>query len=165
MVVHLFSHPVDCEALRALADRQQLLLFEDASQAHGAKFNGRRVGDWVMALPLVQGMKLLQAEGGYAVFRDDEAQIRLPVRQAPAWTARRTSPAPNRCRPVDALQLGWRPCAVGAELLRGQLPYLEEEVALATVTHTSAKRLPHAQPLSVRRKFQVPKAAITCSAS
>ena len=30
---------------------------------------------------------------------------------------------------LDALQLGWRPCAVGAELLRGQLPFLEDEVA------------------------------------
>jgi dTDP-4-amino-4,6-dideoxygalactose transaminase len=42
--VHLYGQPVDLDAFRALADRHKLLLIEDAAQAHGAAWRGRRVG-------------------------------------------------------------------------------------------------------------------------
>src|SRR4051812_42112613 len=44
MPVHLYGQPVDMDAFRALADRRGLLLVEDAAQAHGAAWQGRRVG-------------------------------------------------------------------------------------------------------------------------
>jgi dTDP-4-amino-4,6-dideoxygalactose transaminase len=44
MVVHLFGQLADMPALAALAKRHNLLLIEDAAQAHGAKRNGRRAG-------------------------------------------------------------------------------------------------------------------------
>jgi dTDP-4-amino-4,6-dideoxygalactose transaminase len=42
--VHLYGQTADLGALRQLADRHGLALIEDAAQAHGAKFDGRRVG-------------------------------------------------------------------------------------------------------------------------
>jgi dTDP-4-amino-4,6-dideoxygalactose transaminase len=42
--VHLYGQPVDLDAFRALADRHGLFLLEDASQAHGASWRGRRAG-------------------------------------------------------------------------------------------------------------------------
>jgi len=44
MPVHLYGQPVDLDAFRALADRHGLFLLEDAAQAHGARWRGRRVG-------------------------------------------------------------------------------------------------------------------------
>ncbi|MEV7826200.1 DegT/DnrJ/EryC1/StrS family aminotransferase [Microbacterium enclense] len=44
MPVHLYGHPADMVGLRALAERHDLMLFEDAAQAHGAALNGRPVG-------------------------------------------------------------------------------------------------------------------------
>ena len=44
MPVHLYGQPADIEALRALADRHGLALIEDAAQAHGAEYGGRRAG-------------------------------------------------------------------------------------------------------------------------
>jgi dTDP-4-amino-4,6-dideoxygalactose transaminase len=44
VVVHLYGQPVDLGAFRRLADRRGLLLFEDAAQAHGAEWDGLRVG-------------------------------------------------------------------------------------------------------------------------
>jgi dTDP-4-amino-4,6-dideoxygalactose transaminase len=44
VVVHLYGQPADMGAFRALADRHGLLLVEDAAQAHGAKWEGGRVG-------------------------------------------------------------------------------------------------------------------------
>jgi dTDP-4-amino-4,6-dideoxygalactose transaminase len=42
--VHLYGHPADLDALRALCDAHGLRLIEDAAQAFGASLGGRRVG-------------------------------------------------------------------------------------------------------------------------
>lgn len=42
--VHLFGQPVDMDAVTAVASRHNLLVIEDAAQAHGARYNGRRAG-------------------------------------------------------------------------------------------------------------------------
>ncbi len=44
IAVHLYGHPADMDALRAIADKYNLLLLEDAAEAHGARYKGRRVG-------------------------------------------------------------------------------------------------------------------------
>lgn len=44
LVVHLFGHPVDMDAVMRLAERHRLFVVEDAAQAHGAIWNGRRIG-------------------------------------------------------------------------------------------------------------------------
>jgi dTDP-3-amino-3,4,6-trideoxy-alpha-D-glucose transaminase len=42
--VHLYGQACQMDALRTLADRYGLALFEDAAQAHGATYRGRRAG-------------------------------------------------------------------------------------------------------------------------
>lgn len=42
--VHLYGHPADMDRLRAIADRYALFLVEDAAEAHGAEYKGRRCG-------------------------------------------------------------------------------------------------------------------------
>jgi dTDP-4-amino-4,6-dideoxygalactose transaminase len=42
--VHLYGQTVDLDAFRGLADQHGLLLLEDAAQAHGARWRGRRAG-------------------------------------------------------------------------------------------------------------------------
>ena len=44
MPVHLDGHPAKMSQLRAIADEHDLLLFEDAAQAHGASLGGTPVG-------------------------------------------------------------------------------------------------------------------------
>ena len=44
IAVHLFGNPCDMDRLRAIADRHQLVLIEDCSQAHLAQYGGRLVG-------------------------------------------------------------------------------------------------------------------------
>lgn len=44
IVVHLYGHPADMDGLLQIASRDNLRVIEDCAQAHGAEYNGRRVG-------------------------------------------------------------------------------------------------------------------------
>ena len=42
--VHIYGHPTDMDPLMALADQYGLKVIEDAAEAHGAEYKGRRCG-------------------------------------------------------------------------------------------------------------------------
>jgi dTDP-4-amino-4,6-dideoxygalactose transaminase len=46
IAVHLYGSPVDLEAISEICARRNILLIEDAAQAHGAQYHGRRVGSF-----------------------------------------------------------------------------------------------------------------------
>ena len=47
--VHLYGQPADIEPLQSLAEQHGLILIEDAAQAHGAEYQGNRVGSLAKA--------------------------------------------------------------------------------------------------------------------
>ncbi|MCB0129420.1 MAG: aminotransferase class I/II-fold pyridoxal phosphate-dependent enzyme, partial [Caldilineaceae bacterium] len=42
--VHIYGHPVDMDPLMALAEEHGIMVIEDAAEAHGAEYKGRRAG-------------------------------------------------------------------------------------------------------------------------
>ncbi len=44
IAVHLYGHPCDMDALLSIAKEYDLKIIEDCAQAHGAEYNGKRIG-------------------------------------------------------------------------------------------------------------------------
>jgi dTDP-4-amino-4,6-dideoxygalactose transaminase len=44
--VHLYGHPAEMDSIMEIANRYGLIVIEDACQAHGAKYGGRKVGSF-----------------------------------------------------------------------------------------------------------------------
>jgi dTDP-4-amino-4,6-dideoxygalactose transaminase len=78
VAVHLYGQPADMERLLAVTHRHQLALIEDAAQAHGARFAGRRVGSLgaAAAFSFYPGKNLGALGDGGAVVSQDPALIK-----------------------------------------------------------------------------------------
>ena len=73
--VHLYGRPADLDAISSIADRHKLALIEDACQAHGARYRGKRVGGFgrAAAFSFYPGKNLgAYGEGGALTTDDDE---------------------------------------------------------------------------------------------
>jgi len=77
--VHLYGQPAPLDVLGAIAQRHGIALVEDASQAHGARFRGARVGSANTACFSFYPGKNLGAygEGGGVTTNDDELADRM----------------------------------------------------------------------------------------
>lgn len=75
MPVHLYGQPADMAPLQALAQRHSLKLIEDAAQAHGARYQGRRAGNLgdAAGFSFYPGKNLGALGDGGAITTDDDA--------------------------------------------------------------------------------------------
>jgi perosamine synthetase len=70
--VHLFGLVADMDMITAIADRHGLAVVEDACQAHGATFRGRKAGSWGHgAFSLYATKNMTTGEGGFVTTNDD----------------------------------------------------------------------------------------------
>jgi dTDP-4-amino-4,6-dideoxygalactose transaminase len=107
LAVHLFGRPAEMGKLRAIADERDLMLFEDAAQAHGASIGGRRTGSLARAAAFsFYPTKNLGAFGdGGAVTTDDAGLAeQLRMLRTYGWRKRGISEIIGTNSRLDELQ-------------------------------------------------------------
>lgn len=87
VVTHLFGLPCDLDGLAALARERGIALIEDAAQAFGATWRGRKVGTFgaLAAFSLQQGKHITTGEGGIVATDDDALARRVFLFVNKAW--------------------------------------------------------------------------------
>ncbi len=119
--VHLYGHPADMTAIGDIARRHGLPVLEDAAQAHGAEWRGRRTGTLgdAACFSFYPGKNLGAYGDAGAVVSDDLAFI-AKVRQLAnhgGGADKYDNVVPGTNSRLDTLQ---------AAILRAKLPHLDE---------------------------------------
>lgn len=73
IAVHLFGLPVDMDAVLEIAQRHNLFVIEDAAEAHGAEYKGKRAGQLgqIGTFSFYGNKIITTGEGGMIVTNDD----------------------------------------------------------------------------------------------
>ncbi len=79
IVVHLYGRVCNMPAILNIAKKYDLLLIEDAAQAHGAKLNGQLAGTFgdAAAFSLYATKNITTAEGGFVAVNNDKAALKI----------------------------------------------------------------------------------------
>jgi perosamine synthetase len=124
MAVHYWGVACDMDPIMAVAARHHLPVIEDACQAHGATYRGRKVGTLgaVAAFSLNQNKNLCGGEGG--LFVTDDADRFSHGRAVTSFSDMRP---PDAGRDYHDYGLGWmyRTCDLAAALALSQLRRLD----------------------------------------
>lgn len=117
--VHLYGQPAEMESILKIARRHGLRVVEDCAQAHGATWQGKRVGSLGdMGCFSFYPTKNLGAlgDGGMVVTGDTELATKARLLREYGWAERFISHFPGWNSRLDEVQ---------AAILRAKLPYLD----------------------------------------
>jgi dTDP-4-amino-4,6-dideoxygalactose transaminase len=121
MPVHLYGLMADMDPLVEIAERHGLVIVEDAAQAHGASYRGRRAGQYGPAMFSLYATKnLMTGEGGFATTDDDGVADRLRLFRNHGMRVRYQH---------EALGTNYKPTDLAAAIGLAQLGRLDERTA------------------------------------
>lgn len=118
--VHLYGHPADMAAIQFVANEHDLLVIEDACQAHGARYEGHRCGSFghAAAFSFYPGKNLGGiGDGGAIVTSDDSLAQWLRAARNYGSTVKHRHAVRGVNSRLDTIQ---------AAVLRVKLRYLDE---------------------------------------
>lgn len=74
MVVHTYGHPVNMDKVNEAAKKYHLLVIEDAAEAHGAEYKGRKVGSLgdVACFSFYANKIITTGEGGMVITNNEQ---------------------------------------------------------------------------------------------
>ncbi len=89
--VHIMGNPCDMDAIKSIADKHGLYIVEDAAEAHGAEYKGKKTGSFsdIACFSFFANKNITTGEGGMVVMNDEELYKKCRYHK-------------NMCFPLDA---------------------------------------------------------------
>ena len=124
VVAHLYGTPGKIDEIKAICDRHNAIVIEDAAESFGATYKGKQTGSFgTYNVISFNGNKIITGSCGGMLLTNDEKAAKL----ARKWSTQSREPAPWY-QHID-LGYNYRLSNVVAGVIRGQLPHLEEHIA------------------------------------
>ncbi len=130
LAVHIFGQPANMPAIMTIAKKHGLVVIEDGSQAHGASFKGKKVGNFgdAAGFSCMGGKLLATTEAGYLVTPNKDVYWKASL------LCQHMGRSPDKGFPsellpyADSLVYTYRMTPINAVLLTEQLKKLDKEV-------------------------------------
>ncbi|MBQ7990419.1 MAG: DegT/DnrJ/EryC1/StrS family aminotransferase [Oscillospiraceae bacterium] len=125
IIVHLYGTPAKMDELRAVCDKHGALIVEDAAESLGATYKGRQTGVFGdYGAISFNGNKIITGSSG-GMFLTDSREDADKVRK---WSTQSREAAPWYQH--EEIGYNYRISNIIAGVVRGQMPYLNEHIAL-----------------------------------
>lgn len=125
MVVNLYGTPARYDEICAIAEKHGAIIIEDAAESLGATYKGRQTGTFGSYNAIsFNGNKIITGSGGGMLLTDDLAA----ANKARKWSTQSREAAPWYQH--EEIGYNYRMSNIVAGVVRGQIPHLEEHIAL-----------------------------------
>lgn len=151
--VHLYGHPADMQAVMEIAQDHDLLVVEDAAEAHGAQIKGKKVGGFGdAAIFSFYGNKIITTgEGGMVVTNDEKLYEKMKI-------LRNQGMDPKRKYWHPYLGFNYRPTDMQAALGIAQLRKIEKIIEgkrrIAKLYNEKFKKIEGVEPHKERKGYK-----------
>lgn len=124
VLVHLYGTPAKIDEIKAICQKHNAILVEDAAESLGATYKGIQTGTFGdVSCISFNGNKIITGSSGGMLLTDDEAA----ANKARKWSTQSRENAPWYQH--EDVGFNYRMSNVIAGVVRGQIPYLEEHIA------------------------------------
>jgi dTDP-4-amino-4,6-dideoxygalactose transaminase len=125
VVVNLYGTPAKYDKICAIAKKHGAVIIEDAAESLGATYKGKQTGTFGMYNAIsFNGNKIITGSGGGMLLTDDLAA----ANKARKWSTQSRENAPWYQH--EEVGYNYRMSNIVAGVVRGQVPYLGEHIAL-----------------------------------
>ena len=124
VLVHLYGTPAKIDEIKAICQKHNAIIIEDAAESLGATYKGMQTGTFGSYNAIsFNGNKIITGSSG-GMFLTDDLEAANKVRK---WSTQSRENAPWYQH--EEVGYNYRMSNVIAGVVRGQLPYLEEHIA------------------------------------
>jgi perosamine synthetase len=126
IVVHTYGHPADMDPIIELAEKYNLYVIEDAAEAHGAEYKGKRVGSIgdIGCFSFYANKIITTGEGGMVVTNNEE------LAEKARWLRAHAFGRYGKHFYHEALGFGYRMSGLQAALGLAQLERIDEFISI-----------------------------------
>ncbi|UTY38081.1 aminotransferase class I/II-fold pyridoxal phosphate-dependent enzyme [Allocoprobacillus halotolerans] len=124
VLVHLYGTPAKIDEIKAICQKHNAIIIEDAAESLGATYKGAQTGTFGQYNAIsFNGNKIITGSSG-GMFLTDDLEAANKVRK---WSTQSRENAPWYQH--EEVGYNYRMSNVIAGVVRGQIPYLEEHIA------------------------------------